>query len=77
MTTIEDLAGHFGQYGGRFVPEALIGALEELDAARIKAQTDPTFIAELLNFTVHIPADRASSPKQSASLNIAVALEFF
>ena len=47
MTTVEDLAGHFGQYGGRFVPEALIGALEELDAARIKAQTDPTFIAEL------------------------------
>ena len=47
MTTVEDLAGHFGPYGGRFVPEALIGALEELDAARIKAQTDPTFIAEL------------------------------
>jgi len=47
MTTVEDLSGHFGQYGGRFVPEALIGALEELDTARIKAQTDPTFIAEL------------------------------
>jgi tryptophan synthase beta chain len=47
MTTAEDLAGHFGPYGGRFVPEALFGALEELDAARIKAQTDPTFIAEL------------------------------
>jgi len=47
MTTVDDLAGHFGPYGGRFVPEALIGALEELDAARIKAQTDPTFIAEL------------------------------
>ena len=47
MTTVDDLAGHFGPYGGRFVPEALIGALEELDAIRIKAQTDPTFIAEL------------------------------
>jgi len=43
MTTLDEIAGHFGQYGGRFVPEALIGALEELDAARIKAQTDPTF----------------------------------
>jgi tryptophan synthase beta chain len=42
-----EVAGHFGPYGGRFVPEALIGALEELDAARIFAQTDPTFIAEL------------------------------
>jgi tryptophan synthase beta chain len=47
MTTLDVIAGHFGQYGGRFVPEALIGALEELDAARIKAQTDPTFIEEL------------------------------
>ena len=52
MTTTQEnalaeIAGHFGQYGGRFVPEALIGALEELDAARIFAQTDPTFIAEL------------------------------
>ena len=47
MATVDDLAGHFGPYGGRFVPEALIGALEELDAARIKAQTDPTFIEEL------------------------------
>jgi tryptophan synthase beta chain len=47
MTTMQDLAGHFGPYGGRFVPEALIGALEELDAARIAAQTDPIFIHEL------------------------------
>jgi len=44
---MQDLAGHFGPYGGRFVPEALIGALEELDAARIAAQTDPIFIHEL------------------------------
>ncbi|MCX6444635.1 MAG: tryptophan synthase subunit beta [Actinobacteria bacterium] len=47
MTTMQELAGHFGPYGGRFVPEALIGALEELDAARIAAQTDPLFIEEL------------------------------
>ena len=47
MTTTQDLAGHFGPYGGRYVPEALIGALEELDAARIAAQTDPIFIEEL------------------------------
>jgi len=44
---LAEIAGHFGPYGGRFVPEALIGALEELDAARIFAQTDPSFIAEL------------------------------
>ena len=28
-----DLAGHFGRFGGRFVPEALVKALYELDAA--------------------------------------------
>ena len=39
--------GHFGEYGGRFVPEALIGALEELEAAHNSAQHDPGFLAEL------------------------------
>ena len=39
--------GHFGQYGGRFVPEALIPALEELTAAFEAAKTDPEFQAEL------------------------------
>ena len=39
--------GHFGQYGGRFVPEALIGALDELEAVHTSAQNDPIFLAEL------------------------------
>ena len=39
--------GRFGAYGGRFVPEALVAALEELDEARLKAATDPTFQGEL------------------------------
>ena len=39
--------GHFGPYGGRFVPEALIGALDELEAAHRAAQADPEFQAEL------------------------------
>nr|WP_241249807.1 tryptophan synthase subunit beta [Rhodococcus sp. X156] len=42
-----DATGHFGDYGGRFVPEALIGALEELTAAYEKARTDPEFLTEL------------------------------
>lgn len=42
-----DVLGHFGQYGGRFVPEALIGALDELEAAHNAAKTDPDFQAEL------------------------------
>ena len=46
MTT--DLIGHFGRFGGRFVPEALIGALEELSLAHQEALTDPTFQVELM-----------------------------
>ncbi len=42
-----DISGHFGAYGGRFVPEALIGALEELTAAYEKARIDPEFLDQL------------------------------
>lgn len=43
-----DLAtGHFGPFGGRFVPEALIGALDELAQEYEKAKNDPAFIFEL------------------------------
>ncbi|NCT89824.1 tryptophan synthase subunit beta [Cellulomonas sp. APG4] len=43
-------AGHgpyFGDFGGRFVPEALIEALDELETEWAKAQADPEFAAEL------------------------------
>ncbi len=46
-TTVPDALGHFGRYGGRFVPEALVVALDELDAAFRSAQVDPAFQAEL------------------------------
>jgi len=39
--------GRFGDFGGRFVPEALVAPLEELDEARLKAAVDPQFQAEL------------------------------
>lgn len=42
-----DFSGHFGSYGGRFVPEALIAALDELDVAYRKAMTDEDFQNEL------------------------------
>jgi tryptophan synthase beta chain len=42
-----DIIGHFGPYGGRFVPEALIGALDELALAHEMALKDPIFQAEL------------------------------
>ncbi len=40
-------AGRFGDFGGRYVPETLIPALEELEAAFIAARTDAVFQAEL------------------------------
>ena len=40
-------AGWFGDYGGRFVPETLVPALEELEAAYAEAQRDPAFAAEM------------------------------
>ncbi len=46
-SALPDAAGHFGPYGGRFVPEALIAALDELTAAHAAAQADPAFRAEL------------------------------
>jgi tryptophan synthase beta chain len=40
-------AGRFGAYGGRYVPETLMAALEELEAAYEAAKQDPAFHAEL------------------------------
>ncbi len=41
------LPGRFGAYGGRYVPETLMAALEELEAAYAEAQVDPAFSLEL------------------------------
>jgi tryptophan synthase beta chain len=45
--TLPDAGGHFGPYGGRFVPEALVAALDELAEAHRTSQQDPEFVAEL------------------------------
>ncbi|KQY59068.1 tryptophan synthase subunit beta [Aeromicrobium sp. Root495] len=49
MTTYiqPDATGHFGRFGGRFMPEALVAPLDELDRAWTEAQADPVFAAEL------------------------------
>jgi tryptophan synthase beta chain len=46
-TALPDAAGHFGRYGGRLAPEALMSALDELTAAYLSAKADPGFQAEL------------------------------
>jgi tryptophan synthase beta chain len=42
-----DDTGHFGRFGGRFVPEALIAALDEIAAAYESMREDPAFLAEM------------------------------
>jgi tryptophan synthase beta chain len=45
--TVPDQSGHFGRFGGRHAPEALMAALEELTDAYLAAKADPVFQAEL------------------------------
>jgi tryptophan synthase beta chain len=45
--SLPDPSGHFGPYGGIFVPETLMAALEELQAVYSAAREDPEFQAEL------------------------------
>jgi tryptophan synthase beta chain len=47
MTPQPDPSGHFGPYGGRYVPEVLMAPIEELEAAYLAARDDPEFQAEL------------------------------
>ena len=46
-TVVNPVAGRFGAYGGRYVPETLMAALEELEVAYAEAEADPAFHEEL------------------------------
>lgn len=52
-TALPDRMGHFGQFGGRFVPETLMAALEELEGAYREALADPLFLAQLSDYQHH------------------------
>lgn len=47
MPAMPDATGHFGPYGGRYVPETLMHPLQELEAEYFQAQQDPAFQDEL------------------------------
>lgn len=47
LQSVPDAAGRFGAFGGRYVPETLTRALDELTAEYAKAQQDPAFQTEL------------------------------
>ena len=44
---LPDARGYFGEFGGRFVPETIMPALDELEAAYVEALADPDFHAQL------------------------------
>ena len=46
-TSLPDEQGHFGDFGGKFVPETLMAALEELETAYVAVRDDPDFQAKL------------------------------
>ncbi len=67
----EQVGPYFGDFGGRFVPESLIGALDELDATYKHAKTDRAFIAELANLHKTYtgrPSIITEAPKFAASV---------
>lgn len=53
MLTTPDASGRFGPYGGRYVPETLVGALDELTRQYEEARDDPAFQAELDDLLRH------------------------
>ena len=58
--SLRDASGpFFGEYGGRYMPESLIAAIDELTAAYDETKTDPVFRAELTGL-LHSYAGRPS-----------------
>jgi tryptophan synthase beta chain len=78
MMSVTKSADRFGKYGGRYVPETLIPALDELDAAFAQAMDDPAFVAELdelLRTYVGRPSPLSDAPRLSALVGAPVWLK--
>ena len=77
-TNMQDQADRFGAYGGRYVPETLIPALEELDAAFRNALNDSAFlkeVEELLRDYVGRPTPLSHAPRLSERVGSPVYLK--
>src|SRR5258708_17088267 len=78
MVELPDERGHFGQYGGVFVAETLVHALDELRRAYERCRKDPEFIAEFQHELKHYvrrptpvyPPRRLSGPLGGAPRHI-------
>jgi tryptophan synthase beta chain len=67
----DQVGPYFGEFGGRFVPESLIAALDELDATYQHARKDPEFLAELAHLHKTYtgrPSIITEAPKFAASI---------
>ncbi len=70
--------GRFGEFGGRFVPEALVPACQELEAEFSKAWTDTAFrteLAELLSEYAGRPTPVTACPRLSEELGVRLLLK--
>jgi tryptophan synthase beta chain len=77
-TTVPDARGRFGTYGGRYVPEVLIPALDELADAWSSLRADPDFRAELSSLSEHFvgrPTPLTRADRLSAQLGYRIWLK--
>ncbi|MEV7627388.1 tryptophan synthase subunit beta [Actinoplanes sp. NPDC089786] len=78
MSAPTRVKGHFGKFGGRFVPEALVRALDELEAAYREARQDPAFnqrFADLLTGYAGTPSLLYPAERLSAKLGATILLK--
>lgn len=81
MTTLSDsysVADRFGIFGGRYVPETLIPALDQLDRAFNEAMNDPVYIKDYQDLLVHYvgrPSPLSYAPRLSDQLGFKVYLK--
>jgi tryptophan synthase beta chain len=73
-----DDTGHFGRFGGRFMPEALVAPLDELASAWAEAKADPTFTGELdrmLREYANVPSPLYDATRFSAAAGARILLK--
>jgi tryptophan synthase beta chain len=78
VATLPDARGRFGPFGGRFVPEVLVPALEELERAWLEAKADQRFRSELdllLRDFVGRPTPLSFAPRLSSELGYRIWLK--
>ena len=76
MTTVAN--DRFGQFGGRYVPETLIPAIEELERSYEEARNDPSYVSELntmLKTYVGRPSELSDAPRFSEHVGAPVWLK--